>query len=228
MKTKKVNVKDLKFAVLATDAVIFTINQGDLKVLLITVNTPPFYINQLGLPGGLILPQETAEDSARRHMKNKAGISDAYLEQLYSFSAIDRDPRGRVVSVAYLALLPIDRANKIKLPPGALWMSVKNIPKLAYDHNEILKMGEARLEAKIGYTNIAQYLLPREFTLTELQKIYEVILEKKLDKRNFRKKMLEIKLVKSSGKMKKGASFRPAQLFQFTKKKVQVFSDLLV
>ena len=226
--TKKLKPKELKFAVLATDIVIFTMIGGDLKVLLITVNNPPYYINQLGLPGGLIMPQETAENSARRHMKNKAGIRDAYLEQLYSFSSINRDPRGRVVSVAYMALLPIDKAAKTKLPVGTIWMSTKNIPKLAYDHNEIIKTAIDRLEAKVGYTNIAQFLLSREFTLTELQNVYEIILKRKLDKRNFRKKIIEIKLVKSAGKIQKGVKYRPAELFRFTKKKLQVFSDLLV
>ena len=224
----KLKPKDSKFAILATDTVIFSVIGGDLKVLLITVNNPPYYINQLGLPGGLIAPQETAEDSVRRHLKNKVGIAEAYLEQLCSFSEINRDPRGRVVSVAYMALLPIDKASKTKLPVGAIWMSTKSAPKLAYDHNEILKTAIDRLEAKIGYTNIAQFLLPREFTLTELQNVYEVILKRELDKRNFRKKILEMKLVKSSGKIQKGVKYRPAELYQFSKKKLQVFSDLLV
>ncbi len=221
---KKPNTRDLKFAVLATDIAIFAIHEGILKVLLIDVNVPPFFKNTFGLPGGLIAPNETAEDSVYRHMKSKAGISVSYIEQLYTFSSIDRDPRGRVVSVAYIGLLPESAVIESLKNEKVSWKNVKSLPHLAYDHNEVVKVATERLKAKLGYTTIAQGFLPEKFSLSELQNVYEVVLEKQFDKRNFRKKILSLGFLKKLGVQKGGVANRPADLYKFISGSDKVFN----
>jgi 8-oxo-dGTP diphosphatase len=222
MKPKKIkpHKKDLKFAILATDVVIFAIHENALKVLLIDVDIPPYFNAIHGVPGGLILPEETAEDSARRIMDAKAGIVNIDIEQLYTFSSINRDPRGRVVSVAYFGLTPstaTDPSRKI------YWKDVNKLPELAYDHKEIVRKAVERLKAKMEYTTIVKGFLPKEFTLSELQKAYEIVLDKKFDKRNFRKKMLSLDFLKNIGEKKSGEANRPADLYKFSTGSTQTF-----
>ena len=211
--------KNLEFAVIATDVVIFTVQNGELKVLLIAMNKDPFK-GSWAIPGGLVKPDESVDDAAKRHLLNKAGLKDVYLEQLYTFGAVDRDPYGRVVSVSYFALIPsagleVKTSNEYK---GIDWFNVKDLPKLAYDHKEIMHFAVQRLQNKLNYTNIIFSLLAKEFTLGELQKYYEIILDRKIDKRNFRKKILALKILKKHAKKKKGA-YRPAVLYSFTHRK---------
>lgn len=205
--------ENIRFAVIATDVVIFTMLEGKLSVLLIPISNPHFK-NALAFPGGMILPEETADDSVKRHMKKKAGIeSTAHIEQLYAMSAIDRDPRGRVVSVAYLALLPPSRASGVS--DKAIWVDAHKLPKLAYDHNAIAAKALERLSERLGNTTIVRHLLPQSFTLTELQHVHELILGEKIDKRNFRKKILALGLLRSTGKFRTGGRARPALLYSF-------------
>lgn len=215
--------KDLKFAILATDVVIFAIHENALKVLLIDINIPPYYNNIYGVPGGLILPEETAEDSVYRHIRNKAGVKDINIEQLYTFSSIDRDPRGRVVSVAYFGLMPSIITTQSKV----YWKDINKLPQLAYDHKEIIKKAVERLKAKMEYTTIVRGFLPKAFTLSELQKVYEIVLNKKFDKRNFRKKMLSFGFLKSIGTQKKGEPNRPADLYKFSTGSLETFNIFL-
>lgn len=217
----KPKANDLRFAVLATDTVLFTFRDGALFVRLIPVDLPPFYANLHGLPGGLLHPDETAEQATLRHLGNKAKILSrlTHLEQLYTFSDIDRDPRGRVVSVAYLALIPWERLSETERGGG--WYPVKDLPKLAYDHKEIIRVAVERFQAKIVYSTLIAKILPKEFTLTELERAYASILEKGLDKRNFRKKVLKLKLVKELKKKRSGLKQRPASLFSFASDKVR-------
>lgn len=217
--------KNLRFAVLATDTVLLTAHAGKVWVLLMKVDRPPYYIHHWGAPGGLIHPKETAEESAKRHLWVKGKVKNVYMEQLYTFSRVDRDPRGRVVSVAYLALIP---AGKVSLDPKPelKWFSVEKLPTLAYDHREIIVSALGRLRAKLGYTNIARFLLADEFTLGELQNVYEVVLERKLDKRNFRKKVLALGLVEPVKKQKKGMAHRPAALFRFSEGELRIVEIL--
>jgi 8-oxo-dGTP diphosphatase len=215
--------KIYKFAVIATDVAIFTIDRGELKVLLIQMKKSP-YEGEWALPGGLIGPRESLDEAAARNLREKTGVKNAYLEQLYTFGDVDRDPFGRVVSVAYFALLP---SANLSLATTAdygevAWFSVTRPPALAYDHGAMLKVALERLRAKIEYTNIVYGLLPGEFTLGELQKVYETILGRQLDKRNFRKKILELKIVRPTGRMKKAGPMRPAALYEFQSKKPQV------
>jgi 8-oxo-dGTP diphosphatase len=222
MKPRKLkpNKKDLQFAILATDVVIFAIHENTLKVMLIDVNIPPYFNDIYGVPGGLILPEETAEDSAYRIMKTKTGMENIDIEQLYTFSSIDRDPRGRVVSVAYFGLTPSITADPSR---KVYWKDVNKLPKLAYDHKEIIKKATERLKAKMEYTTIVKGFLPKEFTLSELQKAYEIVLDKKFDKRNFRKKMLSLEFLKNVGEKKSGEPNRPADLYRFSTGLTQTF-----
>ena len=216
---------DVAHAVVATDVVLFTIRDKQLHVLLIDVNRPPYFVHVPGFPGGLILPDETAEQSARRHLQEKARIDPnaVYLEQLYTFSALERDPRSRVIAVAYLGLIPFDSLTENE-HEDVWWCPVNEVPDLAYDHTAILTTALERLRARISYTNIIACLMPQEFTLTELQTAYEIILEKQLDKRNFRKKLAMTKLVKSARKTRRGEAYRPAQLYVFADTTVKIVS----
>jgi len=210
----------------AVDAVIFTVIENKLNVLLIKIKYGPF-VGFWGVPGGKVRIDETLDDAAKRELFEKTGLKDVYLEQLYSFGRVNRDPRGRIISVAYCAL--VDH-NKVELKATVKyedikWLPVKEIGKLAYDHSEIVKYALLRLKSKIKYTNIVYSLLPEKFTLSELQKIYEIILEKKLDKRNFRKKISSSKLILESG-MKVGVPHRPSKVYSFKNRKpvfVEIF-----
>lgn len=214
-------------AILATDIVIFTIQDGKLKVLLIKMTREP-YIGSWAIPGGLIAPDESADEAALRHLRAKTNVKDVYLEQLYTFGSVNRDPRGRVVSVAYFALIP---STNISLKTtedygGIDWFPVKKLPELAYDHREIIAKAVDRLKSKLAYSTISYSLLPKEFSLSELQTVYEVILARHLDKRNFRKKILSLGLIRSTGKKRRGDANRPAELYTF-KKRIPEFVDIL-
>lgn len=213
-------IKQFKHVIVAIDVSIITIEENILKVALIKIKKAPFK-DYWALPGGMIATEESLDKATKRHIKEKAGISNIHLEQLYTFGDVNRDPRGRIVSVGYLALSPV---GKLKLKTSENYSEIKlfnidNLPaKLAYDHKEIIRVAIKRLKSKMVYTNIVSSLMPVEFTLTELQKIYEVILKKKFDKRNFRKKMMFIKMVKDTKRKTVGGAHRPAKLYNFCKK----------
>ncbi len=218
MATKR-SIQKLRFAVVAVDAVCFRIVAGELCVLLGRVNVEPHYKNRWGLIGGLIRAEEDADGAVERHLLEKAGVGGIYKEQLYTFSSIGRDPRGRVISVAYLCLAPeslTESAGDVE----TYWRPVADVSNLAYDHDEILRTALERLRSRIGYTNIAQHLLQKEFTLTDLQVTYEIVLHKKLDKRNFRKKVLETKLVAATNKKERKGASRPALLHRFSSSRI--------
>ncbi|MFA6588595.1 MAG: NUDIX domain-containing protein [Patescibacteria group bacterium] len=205
-----------KFAAIATDVVIFTLKQGELQVLLIKMKKQPFE-KCWAAPGGLVKPMESVEAAARKQLALKTGVKNIYLEQLYTFGEVKRDPFGRVVSVAYFALIPSDSVtlHTTKEYADVRWFPVKKLPALAYDHAKIIDTAVRRLQSKMGYTNIVCNLLPKAFSLSELQGVYEIILNKHFDKRNFRKKILSLKLVKPMGKKREGEANRPAQLYTF-------------
>jgi len=202
----------------AVDAVLFTIEVGVLKTLLVKIKNGPF-INKWAFPGGLVHIGESLDTAARRELYEKTGVQDLYLEQLYTFGEVHRDPTAQTVAVAYFALVP---PGKHVLTRGEKyaeidWFPVGDLPELAYDHNAMVITALQRLQAKLSYTNIVYSLLPPEFTLGELQTIYEVILDKKLDRRNFRRKILTLGLLKPLQKTRRGAH-RPAALFSFTRR----------
>lgn len=203
-----------------TDVVVFTIENNELKALLIKRANKPFK-NQWALPGGFILGNEPPQKTALRVLKDKAGVTDIYIEQLYTFPGSGRDPRGNIITITYFALAPINKI-KIKMSPKIQTPTlypIKKLPKLAFDHKDIIVYALKRLCSKLEYTNVVYSLLPRYFSFNQLQKAYEIILGRKLDKRNFRKKFMMLKLIKSTDKIHKGIRQRPAKLFQFISKK---------
>jgi 8-oxo-dGTP diphosphatase len=216
-----------KHAVIASDIVIFTIQGEQLKALLIKMKKAP-YQNMWAAPGGLVRGSESVEDAARRILLDKTGVKNVYLEQLYTFGDVDRDPFGRVVSVAYFALIPYAGLSLKTTAEygGVAWFPVENLPKLAYDHSKIVRTAVQRLRSKLEYSNIIYHLMPKEFTLSELQQIYEIILGRSLDKRNFRKKLLSLQIVKKLRKKRKGDAHRPAELYCFMEHTPQTASIL--
>ena len=216
---ERAELKNLRFAVLATDVVLFTVRDGELLVRLIDITRDRHFPTGIGLPGGLMRPHEIGRDSAQRHLHYKGGITpdEVYMEQLFTFSKVNRDPNGRVVAMAYLALVPWDGLRKEEKDDTVKfwWTPVSRAKKLAYDHDDMLTMALERLRLRIASTNLVGKLMPKEFTLTELEKMYEVVLAKKLDKRNFRKKILKLKMLKALPHKRRGGRFRPAQLYKF-------------
>lgn len=189
-------------------------------MLLIKRANDPFK-NKWALPGGFIKGNEGSQDAARRVLKNKAGLKDVYLEQLYTFDGSDRDPRGHVCTVVYFALVLLE---DIKFEFGKnlqtpIFYSVNKFPQLAFDHKKIVTYAIKRLKSKLEYTNAVYALLPKTFTFNQLQIAYEAILGKNMDKRNFRKKFLMLKLIKPTKKMLRGTRQRPAQIYQFVSRK---------
>jgi 8-oxo-dGTP diphosphatase len=210
--------EDQKYPRVAVDAVLFTIEAGILKTLLVKIKHGPF-MGQWAFPGGLVHVGESLDTAARRELYEKTGVQDLYLEQLYTFGEVHRDPAAHTVAVAYFALVPpgthtLTRGDKYT---EIDWFPVGDLPELAYDHNAMVATAHQRLQAKLSYTNIVYSLLPPEFTLGELQTIYEVILDKQFDRRNFRRKILALGLLKPLQKTRGGAH-RPAALFSFTKR----------
>ena len=201
------------------DAVVFGLDD-DLKVLLIQRDLPPFE-GQWALPGGFVRIDETLDDAVRRELQEETGMTGAFLEQLYTFGALGRDPRERVISVAYYALVKLE-GHKLQASTDArntAWFSLDDLPELAFDHAKILTAGLERLKGKVRYQPIGFELLPECFSLTQLQKMYEVILERELDKRNFRKKILKMDLLIDTGEIEKDVSHRAAKLYRFDKDK---------
>src|SRR6058998_3364101 len=176
---------------LTVDCVVFGFDEGELKVLLIERALAPFK-GRWALPGGFVRVDETVDDAARRELVEETGLRDVFLEQLYTFGEVNRDPRERVVSVAYYALVKLaDFSTKAATDArDARWFPLSKVPQLAFDHAEILATALTRLKGKVRYQPIGFELLPPKFTLSELQHLYESVLGAKLDKRNFRKKVL--------------------------------------
>jgi ADP-ribose pyrophosphatase YjhB (NUDIX family) len=198
-----------------TDIVIFTIRNDELKVLLIKRALSP-HKGEWALPGGFIRLEESLEECAGRELEEETGVSGVYLEQLYSFGKPDRDPRERVITVAYYALIPSDTL-KIKAASdaaGTSWFGMQELPELAFDHQEILKLAHQRLVAKLDYSTIAFQFMPKAFTLSELQQVHELISGESVDKRNFRKRILSLNLIRETGKERKAGAHRPARLYR--------------
>jgi 8-oxo-dGTP diphosphatase len=198
-----------------TDVVIFTIRQNELQILLIQRALPP-HKNQWALPGGFIQLEESLEEGARRELEEETGVKDVFLEQLYTFGKPERDPRERVITVAFYALVPTQELTIVagSDAQSVNWFKIKKLPDLAFDHKEILKMAHERLRAKLDYSTIAFQFMPKEFTLSELQHVYDVIQKKPIDKRNFRKRILSLNLIKETGKNKREGAHRPARLYR--------------
>lgn len=198
------------------DVVIFALANEDLQALLIKRKHPPF-AGMWAIPGGFVHMDESLEDAAARELAEETSVTNVYMEQLYTFGDPHRDPRTRVITVAYFALVPHDsvkhRAGDDAAETG--WFSLFDLPELAFDHKEILDYALRRLRYKLEYTAVGFELLPDVFTLSELQKAYEIILQEKLDKRNFRRKILSADILEETGQQKKDGEGRPAQLYRY-------------
>ncbi|MFO0589195.1 MAG: NUDIX domain-containing protein [Polyangiaceae bacterium] len=206
---------------LAVDIVVFGLDE-DLKILLIKRDLEPFQ-GKWALPGGFVRMDETLDEAARRELEEETGVSRLYLEQLYTFGDLGRDPRERVVSVAYYALVKLSdhRVKAATDAREAAWFSVDDLPRLAFDHEKILSTGLTRLKSKVRYQPIGFELLPPKFTLSALQKLYESVLEKALDKRNFRKKVLAMGFLEDTDEVEQDVAHRAARLYRFDKKRYQ-------
>ena len=203
---------------ITVDVVIFTIHEGSLKVLLVKRASEPFK-GKWAIPGGFIRLSENLDNAALRILKEKTNVQNIYLEQLYTFGDPLRHPNSRVITCAYFALI---RSDDIELSfeknaeiTSVEWQKVYDLPPLAFDHKEIIEYSVKRMRERLEFCPIAFQLLPEKFTLTELQKSYELILKKKLDKRNFRKKMMSLSILKELDEYTKSVSKRPARLYSF-------------
>ena len=197
------------------DIVLFTIRDRRLQVLLIKRLAPPF-ANRYALPGGFVLEDESVETAAVRELREETGVDRVYLEQLYTFGDLHRDPRGRVITVAYYALVPHTQSLHAGTDAAdAAWFPISSLPQVAFDHRKIVEYAHMRIRNKLNYTNVGFELLQAKFTLTELQLVHEAILGEALDKRNFRRKLSQQGIVKPVKEWVETGR-KPAQLFRFT------------
>lgn len=205
---------------LTVDCVVFGIDDHELQVLLIQRDQAPFE-GQWALPGGFVHMEESLSEAALRELREETGLEKVFLEQLFTFGGVHRDPRARVVSVAYYALVKLSdhRVHAATDARDAQWFPVWDTPSLAFDHSQIMPVALERLKGKVRYQPIGFELLPKKFTLTQLQKLYEVILERDLDKRNFRKKILAMEILVELDEVEKGVAHRAARLYRFDERK---------
>ncbi len=207
------------------DTVLFTFLEDDLQVLLVQRSNEP-YAGAWALPGGFVGMEEELVDAALRELEEETGVREVYFEQLYTFGAPRRDPRTRVITVAYFALISADEARALSIRASSdagdtRWWSMYRLPTLAFDHDRILAYALQRLRWKLEWTALGFLLLPEEFTLSELQRVYERVLNENLDKRNFRRKFLDLGILEETGHTSKG-DHRPARLYRFTAKAVEL------
>jgi 8-oxo-dGTP diphosphatase len=205
------------------DLVIFSIIEDDLKVLLIRRAEEP-YKGSWALPGGFVAIDESLKQAAARELEEEVGVQDVYLEQLYTFGDLGRDPRGRVISIAYFALIDAERQRIVAASDAAAaeWRSVFAPPRLAFDHRKVLDYAVWRLRNKLEWTTVGYELLPHKFTLSELQRVYEIILQRPVDKRNFRKRILAQGEIRELNQSRADGAHRPARLYSFREKQVPV------
>ncbi|QDV82092.1 NUDIX hydrolase [Planctomycetes bacterium TBK1r] len=205
---------------LTVDCVVFGLDEPDLKVLLIRRELEP-YRGKWALPGGFVHVDESLDDSAKRELREETGLEKVFLEQLYTYGDVDRDPRERVVTVAYYALVRLSDHRVVAATDArdAAWFGVHDVPRLAFDHDRILNAAYQRLQNKVRYEPIGFELLPRKFTLRQLQRLYEIILDRSLDKRNFRKKILGMDVLEELDEVETDVAHRAARLYRFNQKR---------
>jgi 8-oxo-dGTP diphosphatase len=203
---------------ISIDCIIFGFNESELKILLIKRAGEPLK-GEWALPGGFVEPNEDLDVAAKRILQELTGLSNIYMNQLHTFGDVERYPIRRVISIAYYALIKINdyNINAAADAKEAIWHPVANAPKLVFDHNKILNAGIEKLKEEVKFHPIGFELLPKKFTLSELQNLYEAILNKTLDKRNFRKKILSMNLLIKLNESQKGVAHRAARLYKFDK-----------
>ena len=207
---------------ITADSVVFALDKEDLKVLLIQRGQEPFK-GQWALPGGFAEVGESLEDTARRELAEETGLKNVFLEQLYTFSSPERDPREHVITVAYYGLtnLADHKIHASTDASNAAWFRIDDIPTLAFDHDQILTTARKRLQGKTSYQPIGLELLPEKFPLRMLQSVYEKILDRVLDKRNFRKKILRMGILQELNEIETDVSHRAARLYRFNKQEYE-------
>lgn len=210
---------------MTVDIVIFTVANGALQVLLVKRGVPPFE-GQYAIPGGFLREEESLEAAALRELHEETGVRNVFLEQLYTFGEPKRDPRGRVITVAYYALIASDKYSLVAGADAAeaRWFSASDLPPLAFDHRSIFDYATDRLRNKLEYTTVGFQLLPQKFTLGELQAVYEAILGRRLDKRNFRRKLAILGILKPLREWRRTGR-KPAQLFRFSAAQFEKLKD---
>jgi len=213
-------------AALTVDCVVFGLDEQDLKVLLIQRDSEPF-AGTWALPGGFVDIDETLEDAANRELSEETGAKQVPLEQLYTFGDLDRDPRGRTVSVAYYALVRLSDYSLQAASDArdAAWFAVSELPGLAFDHKKIIDLALERVRGKVRFEPIGFELLPRKFTLNELQGLYEILLARSLDKGDFRKKILAMDLLEELDEFEQGGTGPAAELYRFRKEKYRRLAE---
>jgi 8-oxo-dGTP diphosphatase len=200
---------------ITVDMSIFSVVQNELKILLVKRNTDP-YRRRFALPGGFVYEGEGLDEAAARELYEETNVKNIFLKRLHPFGNPKRDPRGRVVTISYLAIISPEKADiRRRKDTEAEWLAVHELPKLAFDHNEIVDDALRHLRFEVQTTNIAYQLMRPKFTLTELQQAYDVVLGKELDKRNFRKWIKTLDMLKPLRETKMEGAHRPAQLFKF-------------
>lgn len=209
----------------AVDAIVFGYSkQEGVSILLIQRKYPPFR-NAWAIPGGFLLPEETLEDAVRRELREETGIEVNYLEQLYTFGAPDRDPRQRIISIAYFALVKSSQFQQLKASTdaeNAQWFNFRDLPELAFDHKEILHTAIERIRAKIRYQPIGFELLDRKFPFADLEKLYIDLLGRDIDRRNFSRKMHALDMLEDTNEYARPeGKGRPSKMYQFNKKRYQ-------
>lgn len=203
---------------LAVDIVLFGYAAQQLQLLLIRRKYAPF-AEGWALPGGFVHEEEDLETAVARELREEAGVADVYLEQLYTFGGVGRDPRSRVVSVAYYGLVKPEQFTLAATTDSleAKWFRLENLPALAFDHAAIIRVAHQRLQAKVTYQPVGFELLPDKFLFSDLQRLYETLLGRELDRRNFRKKMLSFGIVEDTGEKQQHVAHRAGGLFRFNK-----------
>lgn len=217
--------KELPTALVAADICVLRVINGVLCVYVTKVKRNEVYLGMNCLPGSLIYLTESADDTVKRVIAERTTLStqDIYTEQLYSFSDIQRDKRSRSVSIAYLGVMDrIDTMPVFDDEKGG-FVPIKKVKNLAFDHKEIITLTFERLVSKLQYSTIIKKMIRSDFTFTELQQVYETILGKVIDKRNFRKKINSLDVLKETGKYKKEGRMRPAMLYTWKKGQIEFF-----
>jgi 8-oxo-dGTP diphosphatase len=211
----------------AVDIAIFTLRDNTLNVLIVERGVEPF-AGMWALPGGFVRMDEDLAVGAYRELREETGLTQAYIEQLGAFGRPDRDPRERVISIAFVAIIPSDQLELVAGSDarGVRWCQVGDVPNLAFDHAEIVTAARVRIADKVKRTTIAVQFLPSEFTMSELQAVYEAIRGEIVDKRNFRKWASALSYLKPTGKFRHGGQHRPAALYRATTDAVITMPDV--
>jgi 8-oxo-dGTP diphosphatase len=210
----KTEVQSINKIGLSVDCVIFGFDDNQLKVLLIRSDVKQ-YQNRFTLLGDLVQPNEDLDEAAQRILKKRTGLNDIYLEQLHTFGAVNRHPAGRVVTVAYSSLINVQH-HKLRTNENELhWHNVNEVEQLAFDHQQIFNLSLQHLQKRVQEHPLGLKLLPKKFSLRELQNLYEAILNKKLDRRNFRKKFFAMDLLIDTNELEVDVPHRPGKLYKF-------------